>query len=62
MVENLTPPFMAQISYVLARCELRYIFPADVIEFWRPRAYFLTRIVLRVPMRGVRDFDFAKKR
>ena len=36
---------------------------ADVTRFWRPRLGFLTRIVLKVPMRGVRydRFVFSKE-
>ena len=60
-VHNVTSPVMDQTSSMLVCCKLRHFSSVDVTVFWRPRLYLLTGIVLRVPMRGVRDLDFPKK-
>ena len=46
---------------MLVRRELRYFLSVDVIGVLRTRLYFLTDIVLRVPVMGVRYFDFLEK-
>ena len=61
-VENILSPITSQISSVLARRELRNLDSTDVMGFLRPRPAFLARIIFRVTTRGVRDFDFPKKR
>ena len=60
-VENSLSPITACISYILACCKHRYSFSTDVTVFWSPITASLTVIVLRVPMRGVRDLYLRGK-
>ena len=59
-VENSPSPTMALISSMLARSKPGCFSSADVTEFWRPRPFFLTGIIFRAHMRGVRYFYFTK--
>ena len=46
---------------VLMRREIRYFLSVDVTVFLSPRPDLFTSTVLRVPIRGVRDFDCPTK-
>ena len=61
-MENLLPHIMEKTNSVLSCCELGYFSFADGMGFWRRKPSFLTSIIIRVPMRDVRDYDFMKKR
>ena len=60
-VEILLAPVTDPISLLFARSKLRYFLLSGVTRYCRPRPDFLTKIVLKVPTMGGRDFGFQKK-